>query len=724
MPRNITVTFADGTSHTYQGAPDNITPDEVQARAEKQFSKAVRGIDGGAKVGGADQIPTEPGANTTPTPAGQPDSFLQKIGGVGETALALGSGMAGGLAGSVAGLYKGVTGGKYGTPKGAQEADKYGGDVAQSLTYQPRTQTGQDLTQAAANAFQNSGLIAVAPMAGEVSALSRAAPASMRAITDAGRAEAGYIGEALRAGSGAMLNPVAGSLQSGARWFMQSAIKPTIKQLQSGDAAIAVKTLLDEGISPTQKGALKLRELINQKNSQIEKLIGDSSATVSRDTVLRTLNDDVAAKFKNQVNPTPDLNAIANIADDFANHPSIKGDAIPVQLAQQLKQGTYRVLDKKYGQLGSADVEAQKGLARGLKNEIGKVVPEVTGLNAQESALFKTLDVAERRAFMEANKNPVGLSALTTSPAKFALFMADRSAGFKALMARAMNRVGESLKVENPGFAKVQPEQAMPGTSNLARYDYRNATVLPEEMQNWTYGRPDANVTTGPQPMQPSLNAPSAESTLRGVSDRRMFDRNMAASLDQSAQSNSTLKAALNRQTTGRGTLFDLDPITGRLKEASQGLKGATPDTFQNFGNALQSASEKVAKGQKFALTAAEKVAWERTRADLATAAPELRGLSDAALTQKMLDRNWVAQAISKAKEKANAFDKIAKRADDAQAARAANASRERMLDLLETLEEDMRIARPQSSGIQGPKTRAFSRDSGQSKLAELLMQP
>jgi lipid II:glycine glycyltransferase (peptidoglycan interpeptide bridge formation enzyme) len=107
-------------------------------------------------------------------------------------------------------------------------------------------------------------------------------------------------------------------------------------------------------------------------------------------------------------------------------------------------------LDKKYGQLGSADIEAQKGLARGLKNEIGKAVPEVLDLNAQESALFKTLDVAERRAFMDANKNPVGLSALTTSPAKFALFMADRSAGFKALMARAMNRAGEGLKIDQP----------------------------------------------------------------------------------------------------------------------------------------------------------------------------------------------------------------------------------------------------------------------------------
>lgn len=50
MPRNITITFQDGTTHTYQNAPDNVTPDEVQARAEKQFSKTVTGIDGGKNV--------------------------------------------------------------------------------------------------------------------------------------------------------------------------------------------------------------------------------------------------------------------------------------------------------------------------------------------------------------------------------------------------------------------------------------------------------------------------------------------------------------------------------------------------------------------------------------------------------------------------------------------------------------------------------------------------
>lgn len=51
MPRNITVTFADGTSHVYQNAPDNITPDAVMARAQQEFGKQITALDGGRSSG-------------------------------------------------------------------------------------------------------------------------------------------------------------------------------------------------------------------------------------------------------------------------------------------------------------------------------------------------------------------------------------------------------------------------------------------------------------------------------------------------------------------------------------------------------------------------------------------------------------------------------------------------------------------------------------------------
>lgn len=47
MPRDITVTFTDGSSHVYKGAPDDLTPEQVSARASSEFGKPVKALDGG-----------------------------------------------------------------------------------------------------------------------------------------------------------------------------------------------------------------------------------------------------------------------------------------------------------------------------------------------------------------------------------------------------------------------------------------------------------------------------------------------------------------------------------------------------------------------------------------------------------------------------------------------------------------------------------------------------
>ena len=54
MPRNITITFDDGTTHVYQNAPDDITPKSVYDRAAQEFSgKKIKNIDGGRQTAAA-----------------------------------------------------------------------------------------------------------------------------------------------------------------------------------------------------------------------------------------------------------------------------------------------------------------------------------------------------------------------------------------------------------------------------------------------------------------------------------------------------------------------------------------------------------------------------------------------------------------------------------------------------------------------------------------------
>jgi soluble lytic murein transglycosylase-like protein len=75
MPRNITVTLANGATHTYQNAPDDITPDAVAARAQQEFGQGVTAIDGGrGRPGPAAPPASAPVAKPT-APAGVPAAW-------------------------------------------------------------------------------------------------------------------------------------------------------------------------------------------------------------------------------------------------------------------------------------------------------------------------------------------------------------------------------------------------------------------------------------------------------------------------------------------------------------------------------------------------------------------------------------------------------------------------------------------------------------------------
>jgi hypothetical protein len=53
---DITITFADGTAHTYKNAPDGTTPEQATQLAKEQFGKEVVKLDGGAKESSAAEI--------------------------------------------------------------------------------------------------------------------------------------------------------------------------------------------------------------------------------------------------------------------------------------------------------------------------------------------------------------------------------------------------------------------------------------------------------------------------------------------------------------------------------------------------------------------------------------------------------------------------------------------------------------------------------------------
>jgi hypothetical protein len=309
-------------------------------------------------------------------------------------------------------------------------------------------------------------------------------------------------------------------------------------------------------------------------------------------------------------------------------------------------------------------------------------------------------------------------------------------------------KVGESVaarRVASPGYqaglnlrdaripvnqlaASMQP---IPQSQAIVPYQAPVEVLMPGEgpyrpnfvMQPNQYGPRVTTPGFAPGPAQ--LPAPSAQGTLNMLRAEDARRGQMSRTLGQQAEQQAAAAEAAARQPTRGAVEMQINPLTG-LPEIATGIRGATPATFQDFGSTLKSATDKATAGRMFDLTAAEKVAFDKTRVDLAEAVPGMKSLSDKAVAAKMQDRAWVQDAVGKAQERARAFEAIAARADTERARQSALANRERMLDLAEQMEDMLRPGRPVKTGGQGPKTRAFQRNklnmlSDQDVVNELL---
>ena len=144
----------------------------------------------------ASQIPTNDPNWTPPTEQGiiqrTPESTLgQRLVGAGEAGLTAVTGATGGTLGMMGGTVKGITqsilDGSFGTQQAAQMVEQEAMKGAGALTYQPRTQQGQEQAQALGDALQQT--VPVMPLTAEMGALG----AGMKAAAPAVRAQAGTV---------------------------------------------------------------------------------------------------------------------------------------------------------------------------------------------------------------------------------------------------------------------------------------------------------------------------------------------------------------------------------------------------------------------------------------------------------------------------------------------------------------------------------------------------
>ena len=205
----------------------------------------------------------------------------------------------------------------------------------------------------------------------------------------------------------------------------ESALKPSTT-LSEGERANLVQAGLQNSI-PVSKGGLQtIGDLIDDYNTKIKAVIdADPTRQISPIPALKNLQS-VRAKFANQVTPTADVNDVDAVGQEFANRFN-NGSVGPVPQgtmnasdAQAMKQGTYQALGSKaYGEVKGASIEAQKALARGLKDEIATQFPEINNLNAGLGKLLDLQPVIERAVNRTANHQLIGIGTpIAASAAK------------------------------------------------------------------------------------------------------------------------------------------------------------------------------------------------------------------------------------------------------------------------------------------------------------------
>ena len=140
-------------------------------------------------------VPIEEGFNLPVQQPQQPQfGPMEKMIGAGETALTLGTGAVGGMLGmpygAIEGLMQSINTGQFGTPQGVDIVEQQALKRAGGMTYQPRTQAGQEYAQKAIEALAPlSALPPMAPEAGALMAATRQAGQMGRAIPGARTAE-------------------------------------------------------------------------------------------------------------------------------------------------------------------------------------------------------------------------------------------------------------------------------------------------------------------------------------------------------------------------------------------------------------------------------------------------------------------------------------------------------------------------------------------------------
>ncbi len=180
-----------------------------------------------------------------------------------------------------------------------------------------------------------------------------------------------------------------------AKRIYESALKPSTT-LNPSVIDRRITTALREGATVTKGGFEKnIREIKGINNTisgRIKQYATEGEAVLTQKAV-RPLGELEAATRAKSITPSADIAVIAKLKEEvLAGQPA----KIPINQAQIFKQTINKELDDFYKAISKGRVvppksllKAKSALAKGLREEIAQVFPEVTKLNQREGALIE-----------------------------------------------------------------------------------------------------------------------------------------------------------------------------------------------------------------------------------------------------------------------------------------------------------------------------------------------
>jgi len=490
--------------------------------------------------------------------------------------------------------------------------------------------------------------------------------------------------------------------------------------------------------------------------------VGRSGAAVLDD--IRSLRRDAQTTYRAQkVNPDPlaiakadaqmsIANILENVIDANAPNPKVLGDlrAARTRVAQiyeherAINYGQQKIDPQVYAKI----YEERKGGMTGLNADIAKAAsmfPDYFTLTpAEVKGLPRITRGGAGGAIGGALGVPFGPGGVVAGTAAgigigsaASGVMAKRMATPAYQRANAMPTDYRPVPMgDNPATINYAPNQMVPYNFAQQTFESPNFIVQPNQ-----YG---PQVTPSAPNMLNALPRPSAESTMGGIATERARAAAMSRTLGQQAEAQQAAAEAAARQPTRGGVDFVLDAAGNLVPAPVAGAGGVLPSALESAvakmsGQVIEQPSTtfktqtispktgaqpytRITKregettfergvNKAFDMTAEEKIAWSKAKADLAEAAPEFAKLSDKEIVRRMTDVKLSEELVAKARQKAALFEDIAARAANDRLRQDALIKREQMMDLVEQLQDTLG-SRPVKRGGQGPKTRAFQRNA------------